>query len=117
VIKSIITPRPSYMDVDTDSSGPWQQGRWSRSVPPAPVRRAAPSVPSAPSGEITRHYDEGMAPGDNELGLRIGGKIRHAQFGVGEVRSWQVSGADLKVTVRFPSAGMKTVLARFLKKV
>ncbi len=116
VVKHVITPRPSYMDLDAESGGPWQQGRWSRSAPPSPTRRPAPVVAAAPTGEITRHYDDGMAPGEGELGLRIGGKVRHAQFGVGEVRSWQTTGADLKVTVRFSSAGMKTVLARFLKK-
>jgi len=43
-------------------------------------------------------------------------KVRHKQFGTGEVRAWQSSGADLKVTVRFSSVGTKTVLARFLSK-
>jgi hypothetical protein len=43
-------------------------------------------------------------------------KVRHAQFGIGEVRAWQSSGADLKVTVRFASVGAKTVLARFLSR-
>jgi hypothetical protein len=54
---------------------------------------------------------------DGTLGLRVGGKVRHAQFGVGEVRSWQLSGTELKVIVRFPSAGMKTVLGRFLERL
>jgi hypothetical protein len=35
---------------------------------------------------------------------------------VGEVRGWQSSGADLKVTMRFPTAGIKTILARFLTR-
>ena len=66
-------------------------------------------------GEITRHYDEGASsPAASEPGLRVGTKVRHAQFGIGEVRAWQSSGADLKVTVRFASVGTKTVLARFL---
>jgi DNA helicase-2/ATP-dependent DNA helicase PcrA len=78
-------------------------------------RRPSPK-PAAP-GEITRHYDEGAnLPGDGELGLRVGTKVRHAQFGVGEVRAWQASGAELKVTVRFATVGAKTVLARFLSR-
>ena len=43
-------------------------------------------------------------------------KLGHPQFGVGEVRGWQGVGADLKVTLRFPQAGVKTILARFLKR-
>jgi len=48
--------------------------------------------------------------------LQVGAKLRHASFGVGEVRGWQGAGADMKVTVRFPAAGVKTILARFLTK-
>jgi len=45
-----------------------------------------------------------MARGEEgELGLRVGGKLRHAKFGVGEVRAWQSVGDDFKVTVRFTS--------------
>jgi hypothetical protein len=46
----------------------------------------------------------------------VGAKLRHPSFGVGEIRGWQGSGADLKVTMRFQGAGVKTILARFLTK-
>jgi hypothetical protein len=73
---------------------------------------------AAPPGTITRHYDPGMACGEEgELGLRVGGKLKHAKFGVGEVRAWQSVGDDFKVTVRFASVGVKTVMARFLQKL
>ena len=86
-------------------------------------KSALPKSP-APSGQITVHYDEGAdareAPDDGEAagspGLRIGAKLRHSQFGIGEVRGWQSAGADLKVTMRFPTAGIKTILARFLTR-
>jgi hypothetical protein len=68
------------------------------------------------TGEITVHYDEDEAAGSDGLGLRIGARLRHPQFGVGEVRGWQSAGADLKITMRFPSAGIKTILARFLTR-
>ena len=69
-------------------------------------------------GEITRHYDEGMARAEEgELGLRVGGKVKHGKFGVGEVRAWQSVGDDFKVTVRFTSVGVKTVMAKFLQKI
>jgi DNA helicase-2/ATP-dependent DNA helicase PcrA len=46
----------------------------------------------------------------------VGAKLYHPRFGVGEVRGWQSSGADLKVTMRFPAAGVKTILAKFLRR-
>ena len=77
---------------------------------------AAPRPPAA-GGGITVHYDEvDSASGGDELRLRVGAKLRHPQFGVGEVRAWQSAGADLKVTMKFPKAGVKTILARFLAK-
>jgi DNA helicase-2/ATP-dependent DNA helicase PcrA len=136
-IEHVVTPaRNNYQEQSTEGAGPWQGG-WNRdsAKPRAPFGQApsgrAPQGRSplaqgpravakpAPSGEITRHYDEGASPdgaGEGELGLRVGVKVRHAQFGIGEVRAWQSSGADLKVTVRFASVGAKTVLARFLAR-
>ena len=49
-------------------------------------------------------------------GLQVGAKLRHPSFGVGEVRAWQGTGADLKVTMKFAGAGVKTILARFLSQ-
>jgi DNA helicase-2/ATP-dependent DNA helicase PcrA len=133
-LETIVQPRPAYMQVDADGAGPWA-GRWSRDVyldrAARPAARgggyprrptpAPPARPAAPTGQITVHYDEDMGgageDGDNEsLGLRIGAKLRHPQFGVGEVRGWQSAGKDLKVTMRFASAGVKTILARFLTR-
>jgi DNA helicase-2/ATP-dependent DNA helicase PcrA len=125
-VESLVQPRPSYLEVDTEGAGPWS-GRWSReSTMPERVtpargsahgRPPAPARPAGKPGQITVHYDEDAAPEGNEgLGLRIGARLRHPQFGVGEVRGWQSSGADLKVTMRFPTAGIKTILARFLTR-
>jgi hypothetical protein len=59
-----------------------------------------------------------MARGEEgELGLRVGAKLKHAKFGVGEVRAWQSVGDDFKVTVRFASVGVKTVMAKFLQRL
>ena len=49
-------------------------------------------------------------------GLQVGAKLRHPSFGVGEVRAWQGAGNDMKVTMRFPGVGVKTILARFLAR-
>ncbi|HXU82476.1 MAG TPA: 3'-5' exonuclease, partial [Polyangia bacterium] len=113
-IESIIMARPAYYEVDTDGAGPWG-GRWNREADDRPrvsPTFTKPAAPRSAPGEITVHYDEG---GDDS-GLRIGAKLSHPNFGVGEVRAWQGAGKDLKVTIRFPKAGVKTILARFLTK-
>jgi DNA helicase-2/ATP-dependent DNA helicase PcrA len=48
-------------------------------------------------------------------GLKVGLRVRHAQFGVGTVVDLEPSGSDYKVTVRFPSVGTKKLLASFAK--
>jgi len=115
-VEHLVTATPAYRDIDTEGMGPWQ-GRWNRDGGKSHGTFGPPAPRPGRTGEITRHYDEGAAaPGEGELGLRVGMKVRHAQFGPGEVRAWQSSGTDLKVTVRFASVGAKTVLARFLAK-
>ncbi|HVV49424.1 MAG TPA: 3'-5' exonuclease, partial [Polyangia bacterium] len=64
-------------------------------------------------GEIVVEYDADDAAGP---GLQVGAKLRHPSFGIGEVRAWQGAGAELKVTMKFAGAGVKTILARFLSK-
>jgi DNA helicase-2/ATP-dependent DNA helicase PcrA len=128
-IEQMAQPRPAYMTMDTEGSGPWA-GRWSRdvylpdranpigAVRGGPRRRPTPASPARPGG-IRVEYDEAPPPDEDSPlgGLRIGGRLRHGQFGVGEVRGWQSSGDDLKVTLRFDKVGIKTVLARFLTRV
>jgi hypothetical protein len=91
-------------------------GRRPAAPSPSAFAHLPPGRPAAARankpGEIVVHYDEGSEPG----GLQIGTKLCHPQFGVGEVRGWQAAGADMKVTMRFPKAGVKTILARFLTK-
>jgi DNA helicase-2/ATP-dependent DNA helicase PcrA len=132
-IENLVQPRPTYYGTNTVGQGPWQ-GRWNRGdqqrsswvdnqvdVPAQPAwsqglnavpppRR--PAAAKAEGGELTVHYDD--LSGD--LGLRIGAKLRHPKFGVGEVRGWQSAGGDVKVTMRFSAEGVKTILAKFLSK-
>jgi DNA helicase II / ATP-dependent DNA helicase PcrA len=124
-VEAIVMARPNEYAGnygDSEGRGPWG-GRWSRDDPgrddeprsriPPPARRAPARPTSAPArpGEIRVEYDD-----DQNEGLRIGTKLRHASFGVGEVRAWQGAGNDLKVTMRFPAVGVKTILARFLTR-
>jgi DNA helicase II / ATP-dependent DNA helicase PcrA len=122
LVESIVQPRPAYMTAQTEGAGPWA-GRWNRDVylPDRVDPRAARRAPAAAPGEIRIEYDEDPGGGDDDgstesAGLRIGSRLRHAKFGVGEVRGWQSVGADLKVTMRFPDVGIKTILARFLTR-
>ena len=48
-------------------------------------------------------------------GLRLGMRVRHAQFGVGTVLAVEGEGEELKLTVRFTSAGSKRLLARYAR--
>jgi DNA helicase II / ATP-dependent DNA helicase PcrA len=47
--------------------------------------------------------------------FRAGMRVRHAQFGVGNVIAVEEHTGDLKVTVRFNSVGVKKLLASFAK--
>jgi DNA helicase-2/ATP-dependent DNA helicase PcrA len=117
-IEQIVMSRPpEYTDYSSEGRGPWG-GRWSRDEPEYPLNRPVPKRPvaAAPgvrrkSGELTVEYDGDAAAGP---GLQVGSKLRHPSFGVGEVRAWQGQGAELKVTIKFPAVGVKTILARFL---
>jgi DNA helicase II / ATP-dependent DNA helicase PcrA len=122
-VEPIVMERPPEYRAygDSEGRGPWG-GRWAKPEedvpsyqmrsPPGRVVKSPAARAAAASGELTVHYDDG---GDSS-GLQVGAKLRHSQFGVGEVRAWQGAGADLKVTVRFPTVGIKTILARFLAK-
>ena len=48
-------------------------------------------------------------------GVRVGMRVKHAQFGVGVVLAVEEHTDDYKVTVRFNSVGQKKLLARFAK--
>jgi len=47
--------------------------------------------------------------------LRLGMRVRHAQFGVGTVVGVEDHNDDVKVTVRFNTVGVKKLLARYAK--
>ncbi|HEX3905393.1 MAG TPA: UvrD-helicase domain-containing protein [Polyangia bacterium] len=137
---------PEYGAYGTsEGRGPWG-GRWSRDeeappsfarrdefahLPPGRSRAPAPglSAPRATAarttaarttaarttpGEIVVEYDTEDSAASP--GLQVGAKLRHPSFGVGEVRAWQGAGAEMKVTMKFAGAGVKTILARFLSR-
>jgi DNA helicase-2/ATP-dependent DNA helicase PcrA len=61
--------------------------------------------------ESPRYEDEDQSAS----GVRVGMRVRHAQFGVGVVLAVEEHTDDYKITVRFNSVGQKKLLARFAK--
>jgi DNA helicase-2/ATP-dependent DNA helicase PcrA len=130
IIDAIVMERPREYRAgygESEGQGPWG-GSWSRpdgdgdpsfgrGSRGSGLRPPRATGPRATPGEISVHYDaDASGSGGEAGGLQVGAKLRHPQFGVGEVRAWQSSGPDLKVTMRFPGAGIKTILARFLTR-
>jgi len=112
----LVMARPSYYNVDTDESGPWQGG-WNRGgAPKRPASaQATSSIPPAPPKvSAPRSFVPDEDPGSSHPGLRVGAKLRHSKFGLGEVKGWTGTGEDLKVTMKFNSVGIKTILSKFL---
>jgi DNA helicase-2/ATP-dependent DNA helicase PcrA len=125
-VDAIVMERPATYYGDTRGRGPWG-GNWSKPEPePSFQLRGGsyaapkPKLAAKPTGELTVQYDAFGGDYDSSdsdgPGLQVGAKLRHPSFGIGEIRGWQGSGADLKVTMRFGGAGVKTILARFLSK-
>ena len=122
-VEAIVMARPAEYGGsygDSEGRGPWG-GRWSRDEPeqtrsriPAAAPRRAPAARTQAQtpGEIRVEYDHDDGGG----GLQVGAKLRHPSFGIGEVRAWQGAGNDMKVTMKFPGVGVKTILARFLTR-
>lgn len=72
--------------------------------------------PAEPSWDDDIVYDEpGGGGGGEGVHLYVGMPLRHAKFGVGELVSWRGMGDQMKVVVRFPTEGQKTILARFVQ--
>ena len=97
-------------------------------VKPSPAPRPAPP-PREPSWNDDIQYDEAPdAPfTEEELGgsgehyeevgggvaLYVGMAVKHRRFGEGVLKGWSGTGDQLKLQLRFPAHGPKTILARF----
>ena len=67
---------------------------------------------------VKKNANKMPAPGNFTLNYEVGDLVKHMKFGIGEVLAIQPGGADYEVTVNFPSAGVKKLMARLanLKK-
>jgi DNA helicase-2/ATP-dependent DNA helicase PcrA len=108
-------------------------------VPAELLERITPTYASAYQGSFNHgHYEfrtnpygrKGKPPGrvretesaykyeeedQSGRGLRAGMRVRHAQFGVGNVISVEEHNDDMKITVRFNLVGVKKLLAKYAK--
>ena len=57
---------------------------------------------------VTSEEEEGEG-----MTLYVGMWMRHGKFGEGELVGWHGGGKHLKLQVKFPGVGLKTILARF----
>src|SRR4051812_36027405 len=115
-----------------------EPSRFIDEVPSELVERITPTYSSQHQSNFahahyefrTNPYGRGGRPGrvkeespkyayENEdqsaTGVRVGMRVKHAQFGVGVVLAVEEHTDDYKVTVRFNSVGQKKLLAKFAK--
>jgi DNA helicase II / ATP-dependent DNA helicase PcrA len=65
--------------------------------------------------EESPSYDYAQEDQSSAGEVRVGMRVRHAQFGIGNVIAIEEHTGDMKVTVRFNSVGVKKLLASFAK--
>src|SRR4051794_11615075 len=115
-----------------------QPSRFLEEIPPELLNRIAPAFSSAYQSNFahahyefrTNPYGRGGRPArfkedapkytyededQSAGGVRVGMRVKHAQFGVGVVLAVEEHTDDYKVTVRFNSVGQKKLLAKFAK--
>ena len=88
-----------------------------RSSRPRLAERSEPRVVERDAGISVEYEQDAGYTDEAEIPFHLGQRVRHAKFGEGEVRGFTGSGAELKLTVYFPSIGPKTIIARFVEVV
>jgi DNA helicase-2/ATP-dependent DNA helicase PcrA len=105
-------PASSYSSRGGGYGGYDSYGGSSRGSSPSPAYRA-PARPSAPPARISNESYIDRSDGGDEDGLRIGMRVAHAKYGVGQINA-VAPGVPPKVTVTFPGWGTKQIVASFL---
>lgn len=101
-------------------SSPYQgtRGGWEYRANPYSRRGGGPAgVASRGSSRVRETVDVAYENEDQSQAgaLRIGAKVRHAQFGLGTVLTVEELDDDFKLVVRFASVGQKTLRAKYAK--
>ena len=90
------------------------------SPPPSAPRAARPAREPEWDSDIV--YDDDAAPrpsrarapaAEGDVALYVGMRIRHPRYGEGELLGWDDGAQGLKLSLRFPGVGTKTILARY----
>ncbi len=72
-----------------------------QALPPSKPAQAAPAVPRP-------------APAANESrGIKVGGRVRHAKYGVGVLLRREGEGGEAKLTISFPGHGLKKLVEKY----
>jgi len=86
---------------------------------PNPYGKGGPSRPGGGASRVKEPASPGYAYEDEDqstgMSIRAGQRVRHAQFGVGNVLSVEPLEGDAKVIIRFTTAGVKTLRAKFAR--
>ncbi len=78
-------------------------------------RRHTPGPASGRTREPVQTYDYSEEDQSSVSGVSRGMKVRHQTFGVGIVTDIEEQGDDYKITVRFNTAGLKKLLAKYAR--
>jgi DNA helicase-2/ATP-dependent DNA helicase PcrA len=77
-------------------------------------RRGAADVRDVAYAPGESHIDLSEGSGTDDVALRLGMRVRHPKFGVGQVRAVS-PGSPPRVTVSFPGWGDKTLVSSYLE--
>ncbi len=65
--------------------------------------------------KVSMPLEEVVPPSENGFGVRVGQRIEHERFGIGEIKHIEGVGDNCKATVHFQYAGVKQLLLKFAR--
>lgn len=80
-----------------------------------PARREKSEFDDPEEARNVKHWTHRPSGGDDSSGFPVGCRVRHPQFGDGEVESVTRSGRHTRVRVRFRDVGTKTLIAEYAR--
>jgi DNA helicase-2/ATP-dependent DNA helicase PcrA len=91
-----------------------QPSRFINEIPAEHVEEVRPRVQvSRPLRSKSSPRRQSAASADNELGIRLGQRVRHKKFGDGVILNCEGQGAHARVEVNFESAGTKWLVLSY----